>query len=141
MSEAGFLHAVIDLTEDDPPIQQLFKAPIFSAFWQVRARGAPRPHCPIFLHITAFLHIIHTLQYPLTALHNLRVSWLVQGRLIPGARIDSLPFIEVHLLSILYYLLLAGTTKEKWFPVCYATQPQLASVSQNLHLRCCRGST
>lgn len=41
MTEAAHLHAVIDLTEDDPPIQQLFKAPIFSAFWQVMA--CPRP--------------------------------------------------------------------------------------------------
>ena len=48
-SDAGNVHAVIDLTEDEPPIQQLFKAPIFSAFWQVRAgqqsvpAGAPFP--------------------------------------------------------------------------------------------------
>ena len=110
--EAGLLHAVIDLTEDDPPIQQLFKAPIFSAFWQVRASKASSSARSLSYDSGqhALPHTAFTRLCPPMRLHRLRESWLLQGRLIPGARIDSLPFIEVHLLSS-SGTLPAGTTQ------------------------------
>lgn len=74
------------------------RAPLFSAFWQAGFPPHHRAHSTYKFFCLLILLRSLTRVLPLFLLmHAMSETYLyVQGRLIPGARIESLPFIEVR---------------------------------------------